>query len=399
MRDGIPNVPLPQIPGGDGAGIVDAVGEGVTGVSVGDRVLLQPGLYCGACEFCRAGEQSICVSFKILGEHTAGTFAELVVAPARNVFPIPEGLSFAQAAAFPLAYQTAWRMIVGRAAVRPGETILIHGAGGGAAGAALEIALLCGGRVLATTSGEEKAARAREAGAELVVDYRAEDVAQAIRRHTAKRGVDVVVDVVGEATWMTSVRSAAKGGRIVTCGATSGPNPKEEIRLIFWKQLSILGSTMANDREFRALHAGRRGGPAQPADRSRLSAGAGGGGLPAHGSGAAAREDRARSGRVESAGRTELMGVSRPRRSGVGGDEVDRNRRPPRRRALPASATEPGPEQIAPRRTWGHSYLLARIGSPRALVTGLSRDVPSASATCLPTSGPVSGCCASVPGR
>lgn len=254
VRDGIPGVPLPQIPGGDGAGIVDAVGEAVTGVSVGDRVLLQPGLYCGTCEFCRGGEQSTCVSYRILGEHTAGTFAELVVVPARNVFPIPQGLSFAQAAAFPLAYQTAWRMIVGRAAVRPGETVLIHGVGGGVAWAAMEIALLCGARVMATTSGEGKAARAREAGAELVVDYRAEDVAQAIRRHTAKRGVDVVVDVIGEATWMTSVRSAAKGGRIVTCGATSGPGPKEDIRLIFWKQLSILGSTMANDREFRALY-------------------------------------------------------------------------------------------------------------------------------------------------
>ncbi len=255
VRNGIPNVPLPQIPGADGAGLVDAVGEGVAGVAVGDRVLIQPGLYCGACEFCRAGEQSICVSFGILGEHTAGTFAELVVVPARNVFPIPEGLSFAQAAAFPLAYQTAWRMVVGRAALRPGETILIHGVGGGVAWAALEIATLCGARVLATTSDETKAGRASEAGAELVVNYRSEDVAQAIRRHTAKRGVDVVVDMVGEATWMTSVRSAAKGGRIVTCGATSGPSPTEDIRLIFWKQLSILGSTMANDREFRALYA------------------------------------------------------------------------------------------------------------------------------------------------
>ena len=264
VRNGIPNVPLPQIPGADGAGIVDSVGEGATGVAVGDRVLIQPGLFCGACEFCRGGEQSICVSFGILGEHTAGTFAERVVVPARNVFPIPEGLSFAQAAAFPLAYQTAWRMVVGRAAVRPGETVLIHGVGGGVAWAALEIALLCGARVIATTSDDAKAGRAREAGAELVVNYRSEDVAQAIRRHTAKRGVDVVVDMVGEATWMTSVRSAARGGRIVTCGATSGPSPKEDIRLIFWKQLSILGSTMSNDREFRALYAAVASGKLVP---------------------------------------------------------------------------------------------------------------------------------------
>ena len=183
---------------------------------------------------------------------------------AERLSPIPEGLSFAQAAAFPLAYQTAWRMIVGRAAVKPGETVLIHGAGGGAAGAALEVARLAGARILATTSGEEKVRRVREAGAELVIDYRAEDVLAAVRRHTGKRGVDVVVDTVGEATWMTSLRSTAKGGRIVTCGATSGPNPKEEIRLIFWKQISILGSTMANDREFRTLYAAVAAGRLRP---------------------------------------------------------------------------------------------------------------------------------------
>ena len=269
VRNGIPHVPLPQIPGADGAGIVDAVGEGVVGPAVGDRVLIQPGLWCGACEFCLRGEQSCCVSFRMLGEHVAGTFAEFAVVPARNVFPIPEGLSFVQAAAFPLAYQTAWRMVVGRAAVRPGETVLIHGVGGGVAWAALEIALLCGARVIATTSDEAKGARAREAGAELVVNYGAEDVGEVVRRHTAKRGVDVVVDVIGETTWMTSVRSAAKGGRIVTCGATSGPSPKEDIRLIFWRQLSILGSTMANDREFRALYAAVAAGRLRPrVDRS-----------------------------------------------------------------------------------------------------------------------------------
>jgi NADPH2:quinone reductase len=253
VRNGIPDVPLPQIPGADGAGILDAIGEGVTGWTPGDRVLLQPGLFCGRCEFCRAGEQSLCVTFGILGEHFPGTLAEYVVVPAANVFGIPGGLSFAEAAAFPLVYQTAWRMIVGRAAVRPGETVLIHGVGGGVGGAALEIARLAGARVLATTSGDEKARFAREAGAELVVDYTREDVAQAVRRHTAKRGVDVVVDTVGEATWMTSLRAVARGGRIVTCGATSGPNPKEELRLVFWKHISILGSTMSNDREFRAL--------------------------------------------------------------------------------------------------------------------------------------------------
>ena len=253
VRDGIPGVPLPQIPGADGAGVVDAMGAGVEGLSAGDRVLLQPGLYDNACEFCRAGEQSLCVRFRILGEHVPGTFAEAVVVPARNVFPIPERLSFEQAAAFPLVYQTAWRMVVTRGDVRPGQTVLIHGAGGGAGGAALEIARLLGARVFATTSGAEKAKGLSEAGAEVVIDYTKQDVAKEIRALTGKRGVDVVIDSVGEKTWMTSLKSAAKGGRIVTCGATSGPNPKEELRLVFWNHLSILGSTMSNDREFRTM--------------------------------------------------------------------------------------------------------------------------------------------------
>jgi NADPH2:quinone reductase len=252
-RDGIPDVPLPQVPGADGAGVVEEIGEGVSGLAIGDRVLVQPGLFCGVCEFCLGGEQSLCVKYGILGEHAPGTFAEKALIPARNLFPIPDRLSFEQAAAFPLSYQTAWRLIVTRGAVRPGSTVLIHGVGGGVGWAALEIALLCSARVIATTSGEEKASAARGAGAELVIDYTKEDVGKAIRQHTAKRGVDVVVDSVGEKTWMTSLRTVRRGGRIVTCGATTGPNPHEEIRLIFWKHLSILGSTMANDREFRAL--------------------------------------------------------------------------------------------------------------------------------------------------
>ena len=253
VRNGIPHVPLPQIPGADGAGIVDAVGSGVERPAPGDRVLLQPGLYCTVCEFCRGGEQSLCVQYRILGEQVAGTFAQQIVVPARNVYPIPEGLSFEQAAAFPLVYQTAWRMVVTRAAVRPEQTVLIHGAGGGAAGAALEVALLCGARVFATTSGEQKASLVKSAGAELVIDYTKDDVLRAVREVTHKRGVDVVIDCVGEKTWMISLKSVARGGCIVTCGATTGPNPTEEIRQIFWKQIAILGSTMSNDQEFRAL--------------------------------------------------------------------------------------------------------------------------------------------------
>ena len=264
VRDGIPGVPLPQVPGADGAGVVEAAGAGVSGLTPGDRVLIQPGLFCGACEFCRSGEQSLCVKFRIVGEHGPGTFAEKAVLPAVNLFPIPAGFSFEEAAAFPLAYQTAWRMIVGRGGVRPGDTVLIHGIGGGVGWAALEIAVLCGARVIATTSGSEKAREARAAGASLVVDYTVEDVGEVVRRETAKRGVDVVVDSVGEKTWLKSLKAVRRGGKIVTCGATSGPNPAEEIRLIYWKQISILGSTMANDSEFRALLAAVGSGRLRP---------------------------------------------------------------------------------------------------------------------------------------
>jgi NADPH:quinone reductase-like Zn-dependent oxidoreductase len=256
-------VPLPQIPGADGAGVVDVSGEGVEGFSPGDRVLIQPGLYCGTCEFCRDGEQSLCIKYRILGEHAPGTFAELVTVPARNVFPFPETLSFEEAAAFPLVYQTAWRMVVGRGSVRPGETVLIHGVGGAVAWAALEIARMCGAEVFVTSSGEEKIAAARDAGASAGWSSR-DDVARRVSEATGRRGCDVVIDCVGDATWMVSLRSAAKGGRIVTCGATSGPNPREELRLIFWKQLSILGSTMANDREFRAVAAAVFAGRLKP---------------------------------------------------------------------------------------------------------------------------------------
>ena len=266
VRNGIPNVPLPMTPGADGAGVVDALGAGVdgAGLAVGSRVLVQPGLYCGVCEFCRSGEQSLCVQFQILGEHAPGTFAEKAVVPARNLFPIPEGLDFPEAAAFPLVYQTAWRMVVTRAALRPGETVLVHGAGGGVGGAAVEIALLCGGRVYATSSGEEKERALKDQGVEVVLDYKRQDVGKELHAITKKRGVDVIVDCVGDSTWMTSLRGAAKGGRIVTCGATSGPNPKEELRLVFWKQLSILGSTMANDKEFRALLSAVASGKLRP---------------------------------------------------------------------------------------------------------------------------------------
>jgi NADPH:quinone reductase-like Zn-dependent oxidoreductase len=255
VRDGIPGVPiaLPHVPGADGMGVIEALGAGVKEPAVGTRVVIQPGLSCGACEFCLAGERSLCVTFRILGEHVPGTFAGKAVVPRVNVFPAPARLSPEMAAAFPLAGLTAWRMLVTRAALRPGETVLIHGIGGGVAIFAVQIAKLCGAsRVFVTSSSEKKRARAKELGADEAIDSTT-DVGKAVRGLTGKRGVDVIVDSVGAATWRQSLVAAAKMGRIVTCGATSGPNPEEELRTIFWKQLSILGSTMGTDAEFAAM--------------------------------------------------------------------------------------------------------------------------------------------------
>ncbi len=256
VRNGIPGVPIefPHVPGADACGRVEALGAGVTGFAVGERVVLQPGLSCGSCEFCRAGETCLCVDFEILGEHRSGTLAERVVVPAANVWKAPAHLTNEEAAAFPLAAMTAWRMLVTRAAVRPGESVLVHGIGGGVSTYALQIARLSGASLVIVTSGsDEKLERALKLGADVALDYRSVDVGRKVRELTGKRGVDVVVDSVGAATWRASLTAAAKKGRVVTCGATSGPNPEEEIRIIFWKQLSILGSTMGTDAEFRAL--------------------------------------------------------------------------------------------------------------------------------------------------
>lgn len=254
VLQGIPGIPigLPHIGGADGAGVVDLVGPGVIGVETGSEVVFDPGLSCGRCEFCLAGEQSLCVSFGVLGEHSDGTFAESVIVSAEALAPKPGHLSWEESAAFGLAHLTAWRMLINRGALRAGETVLIHGIGGGVSTACLQLAKLAGARVIATSRSEDKLRRASELGADEVLP--ADDqVARAVRGLTGKRGADVVVDSVGEATWMQSLKAAAKGGRIVTCGATSGPNPAEEIRLIFWNQLSIIGSTMGSRGDWKQM--------------------------------------------------------------------------------------------------------------------------------------------------
>jgi NADPH:quinone reductase-like Zn-dependent oxidoreductase len=252
---GIPGLelPLPHVGGADGAGVIAEAGPGVEGLAVGDEVVLNPGMWCGECEFCRAGEESLCVRFGLLGEHVGGTFAEYVKVRAVAVSAKPAHLTWEEAAAFPLTFLTAWRMLVTRARVRAGESVLIHGIGGGVALAALMIAKRLGAHTFVTSSRADKLARAAELGADATIDYTAKDVAREIRSLTGKRGVDVVVETTGAETWQTSIRAAAKGGRIVTCGATTGPNPEEEIRLIFWNQLSILGSTMGSRSDWREM--------------------------------------------------------------------------------------------------------------------------------------------------
>ena len=255
VLSGLPGVPpsFPHVGGADGAGVVARVGEDVQGWKPGDEVVLNPGISCGTCEFCRRGEESLCVRFSLLGEHLPGTFAELVKVPATALGRRPAHLSWTESAAFPLTFLTAWRMLVTRGRLAAGETVLVHGIGGGVALAALIIAKKLGATVFVTSSSDAKLEEAGRMGADLALNYRQRDIAREIRAVTAKRGVDLVVETTGDATWLASLKSTAKGGRIVTCGATTGPNPAEEIRLVFWNQLSILGSTMGSATDWRAM--------------------------------------------------------------------------------------------------------------------------------------------------
>ncbi|HKG94238.1 MAG TPA: zinc-binding dehydrogenase [Gemmatimonadaceae bacterium] len=252
---GLPGITItpPWILGADAAGVVDAVGPEVSGLRVGDMVVINPGTSCGVCEYCRLGEEPLCLRYGILGEHVPGTFAEYVVAPARSVHAIPAGTGIEAAAAFPLATLTAWRMVVTRAQLRAGEDVLIWGIGGGVALAALQIAKALGARAWVTSGSDEKLARARALGADETINHRAVDVGREVRARTGKRGVDVVIDNVGEATWKQSLGALGKLGRLVTCGATSGPMVETDVRRMFWNQWTLMGSTMGSDAEFAAI--------------------------------------------------------------------------------------------------------------------------------------------------
>ncbi len=246
VRKGWPGLKLtfPHVLGSDVAGVVEAVGAGVDGVRAGDAVVLNPSLGCGRCERCLSGRENLCRRFAILGEHVSGGMAQRLAVPARNVLPKPARLSFEEAAAVPLTFMTAWHALVERARVRPGETVLVHAAGSGVGVAAVQIAKLLGARVIATAGSAAKLEKARALGADEVVNYETQDFVQEAKRLTDRKGVDVVFEHVGKKTWEQSILAVGIGGRITTVGATTGFDPLTDLRHVFFRQISILGSTM-----------------------------------------------------------------------------------------------------------------------------------------------------------
>jgi NADPH:quinone reductase-like Zn-dependent oxidoreductase len=256
VREGWPGLKLemPHILGSDVAGVVEAVGAEVKDLQPGAEVVLNPGLSCGACEKCLSGEDNLCRQYAILGEHRAGGYAELVAVPRENILPKPRRLSFAEAACLPLTFLTSWTMLVRRAHLMAGETVLVHAAGSGVGSAAVQIAKLLGATVIATASTEEKLRRARDLGADHLINYSEKDFLEEVKRITARRLVDVVFEHVGAATWEKSLACLPFGGRLVLCGATSGWDARLDLRSLFHKRMSILGSTMGSKGDlFRIL--------------------------------------------------------------------------------------------------------------------------------------------------
>ncbi len=253
VREGIPayKLTLPHISGCDIAGIIEAAGQDIDSRSIqaGDRVIVPPGLSCFKCPNCLAGMDNLCESYRIIGAQVDGGYAEYVKVPAINVMPIPEDLSFEEAAAFPLTFLTAWHMLIGRAQLSPGEEVLILAAGSGIGVAAIQITKLAGARVIATAGTDEKLERARTLGADEIINHTKEDVAQKVKGFTSGRGVDIVFEHVGPATWDKSLTSLAKNGRLITCGATTGPEVKLDLRHLFMRQQTIMGSVMGTRKE------------------------------------------------------------------------------------------------------------------------------------------------------
>jgi len=251
VRNGMPGIeiPLPHILGNDVAGVVREVGELVTWVKTGDEVMVQPGVSCGHCEACLSGQDNLCREYDIVGYRRNGGYAELVSVPGVNIIPKPSALSWEEAAALPLVTVTAWHMLVTRANVQPGEDVLVHAAGSGVGSVAIQIAKLRGARVITTASSEEKLAKARELGADETINYTHDDWPKEVRRLTDRKGVDVVVEHTGAATWPGSIAALKNNGRLVTCGATSGFDARTDLRQVFFRHLTLLGSFMGSKGE------------------------------------------------------------------------------------------------------------------------------------------------------
>jgi NADPH:quinone reductase-like Zn-dependent oxidoreductase len=243
-------VPLPKIAGCDASGIIRELGADVAGLRAGDRVTINPGISCGHCEFCASGFGSQCTTYAMVGEHIDGAYAQLLKVPAHIVLPIPDKMSFEDAAAAPLVFLTAWSMMIGKGRIQPGEDVLILGAGAGVGTAAIQIAKLVGCRVIVTASTDEKLERAKALGADVLINYKKESFDKSVRDITQRRGVDVVIDYIGADTWVQSLRSARKGGRVLTCGATTGFSPQTDLRHVFYRQVQVIGSTMGSHKEF-----------------------------------------------------------------------------------------------------------------------------------------------------
>ncbi len=251
VRQGIPGwkVSLPLIPGSDGAGVIAGKGEGIKDLTVGDKVMIIPNVSCGNCEFCVNGDDNLCNEYGIIGETCNGCDAELAVFHRRNVIPIPKNLTYEEAAAIPLVFMTAWHMLVTKAQVKPEQFVLVLAAGSGIGSAAIQIAKLHGAKVIATAGSEDKLEKAKALGADFVIDHYKEPISETVKQFTEKRGVDIVVEHVGKATWEESLKSLAKCGKIVTCGATTGAEVGLHLNHLFYKHQQIIGSTMATRGE------------------------------------------------------------------------------------------------------------------------------------------------------
>ncbi len=247
-------VSLPHVLGSDIAGVVDAVGSEVADIAIGAEVVVNPGLSCGACERCLRGDDNLCRQYAIIGEHVQGGYAEFLCVPRQNILPKPKALSFEQAACLPLTFLTAWAMLVRRAQLQAGETVLIHAAGSGVGSAGVQIAKLLGARVIATASTDEKLAKAKTLGADVVINYATHDFLEEVKKATQKKLVDVVFEHTGASTWAKSVACLPSGGRLVTCGATTGHDVQLDLRVLFYKRISLLGSTMGSKGDlFRVM--------------------------------------------------------------------------------------------------------------------------------------------------